>query len=74
MPVADVIAMHVADEDGVDLAEPRVVGSGDRAPGVIENSSAVRILKDHRPVELAELALLAAQRRHLDIGSERGQG
>ena len=66
--VADMVAMHVADQHGVDLTEARIVHPGDRAPGIVEDARAVRILEDHRPVEAAELALMAAQRRDLHRG------
>src|SRR6266446_5718616 len=60
--------MHVADEDDVDLTQPRIVRSGDRATSVVEYACAVRILEDQRPVLRAKLAVLTAERRHLYIG------
>ena len=76
MFVADVIAVHVADQECVDLAEPGNVGSGDGAPDIIKQAGAVRIFEDKCPVEAAELAVLAAQGRNLYIrgrGGRRGQ-
>jgi hypothetical protein len=61
MAVAQMIAMDVAQQHRVDLAQPRVVGTPHRAPGVIEDPRAVRVLQDQRPVEAAELAVMASQ-------------
>ena len=66
--IADVVAMHMADQDDVYLAQPRVARACHRAAGVVEDPRAVRVLEDHRPVLRAELARLATERRHLDIG------
>src|SRR5437868_7176815 len=66
MRIADVVAVHMREEDGVDLAEPRVAGAAHGAPRVVENARAVRILEDDRAVERAELAVVAAERRDLD--------
>src|SRR5690606_38191410 len=57
----------------VDLAEPRIVGAAHRAPGVVEDAGAVGILEDERPVERAELAVMAAERSDLHVlGQRRG--
>src|SRR5690606_38683083 len=41
-PVAHMVAVDVADENGVDLAEALVVRTRDRAADVVENARAVR--------------------------------
>src|SRR5881394_919633 len=66
MRIADVVAVHMREEDGVDLAEPRIAGAAHGAPRVVENARAVRILEDERAVEGAELPVVAAERRDLD--------
>ena len=71
--VADVVAVHVAHEDDVDLAEPRIVGAGDRAARVVEDARAVRVLEDQGAILRAELAVDAAQRRHLHGLGEGGR-
>jgi hypothetical protein len=58
--VADVVAVHVAHEDDVDLAEARVGRAGDTAAGVVQDARAVRVLEDQRAVLCAELAVEAA--------------
>jgi hypothetical protein len=70
----DVVAVHVADEDDVDLAEARIGRAGDRAARVVEDARAVRVLEDERAVLRAELAVDAAERRHLDgLGAAAGK-
>ena len=71
MRVARVVAMHVADENDVDLAQPRIGRTGDRATGVVKNARAVRILKDQRAVLRAQLAVLTAKRRHFHLGRQQ---
>ena len=68
MRVAHVVAMHVADEDDVDLTQARIVRSGDGATSVVEYACAVRILEDQRPVLRAKFAILTAEWRHLHVG------
>ena len=63
--VAGVVAVHVAHEDDVDLAQPRIARAGDGAARVVEDARAVRVLEDQRAILRAELAVDAAQRRHL---------
>ena len=68
----DVVAVHVAHEDDVDLAEPRIVRAGDRAARIVEDARAVRVLEDQRAILRAELAVDAAERRHLHgLGQRR---
>ena len=67
MPVTNMIAVHVADQDSIDLAKARVLGSRDRAARILEKPGAVRVLKHHGPVKLAEFAVVAAERRDLDL-------
>ena len=65
MFVADMIAVHMAGEHRVDMAEPGIVRAGNRAPRIVENARAVRVLEDQCPVELAELAFHQPERRNL---------
>ena len=51
VPVTDIIAMHMADQNRIDLAEAGVIG----------------IFKDHRPVEAAEFTVLAPQGRDFHV-------
>ncbi len=77
VPVAQVVAVDMAQQHAVDAPQPLVVGAAYRAPGVIEQPRAVRVLEDQRPVEAAELAGVAAQWRDLHVlgrGRRRGQG
>src|SRR3954453_20381297 len=76
MRVAHVVAVHVAHQDDVDLAEPRIVCAGDGAAGVVEDARAVRVLEDECAVLRTELAVDPPERRHLDAlrGSGKGQG
>jgi hypothetical protein len=71
MLVADMIAMHMAGQNDVDFAEAGIAGAGHRAPRIVENARAVRVLEDHRPVELAEFSLRQPERRHLDALTRR---
>jgi HD superfamily phosphohydrolase YqeK len=59
--IAEVVAMHVADEHDVDLAQARIVGAGHGAARVVEHAGAVRIFEDQGPVLRAELAVDAAR-------------
>ena len=72
--VADVVAVHVAHEDDVDLAQPRIARAGDGAARVVEDARAVRVLEDQRPILRAELAVDAAERRHLHGLGQGGEG
>ena len=75
MDVAEVIAVRVADQDGVDLAEARIIRAAHRASGVVQDARAVRILENHGAVQPTELAVVAAERRHLDDAlGRRGRG
>ena len=71
MFVADVIAMHVANQHDIDLAQSWIIGTGDGATGIVEEAGAIRIFEHQGAVKLAELALLASQRSDLYGGSER---
>ena len=68
----------MADQDGVDLAEARVGAPGHGAARIVEQPRAVGVFQDQRAVEAAELALVAAERRDLDLargpGRAGGQG
>lgn len=55
------VAVHMADQQDVDFAETRVVRTGNRPAGTIENPCSARVFEDHRPVELTELAVLEPQ-------------
>src|SRR5205085_12284531 len=63
--VADMVAVHVAEEHGVDLAESWIIRAAHRAADVVEDARAVRVLEDERPIEGAELAVVRAHRCHL---------
>jgi len=67
------VAMHMAQQHAVDLPQPFVLRPAHRAPGVIKDARAVRVLENHRPVEGAELAGMAAQGRDLDVGRMGGR-
>ena len=69
MLVTDVVAVHVADQHCVDLAQARIVRSGYRATGVVKQAGAVRILEDQGAVELAKLAFLTAEWRDFYVCS-----
>ena len=68
MFVADMVAMQVANQDYVDLAEAWIIGARHRAPGVIEDAGAVWVFEHHRPVESAEFSVMAAERRDFHPG------
>jgi hypothetical protein len=72
--VARVVAVHVGDEHDVDLAQARIVRPGDGAARVVQDTRAVRVLEDERPVLRAELAVDAAQRSHLHVGGRGPEG
>src|SRR3546814_2638967 len=61
------VAMDMAQEDEVDLAEPGIVGPENRAPGIVEDPRAVGILEQQGAVVGAELAVMGAERRDLDL-------
>lgn len=60
--------MDVAQEHRVNFSEPRVIRPSHGAARIVKNPRTVRILENHGPVELAEFAVMAAQRRNLDVG------
>ena len=68
----DVVAVHVADQDDVDLAKARIIAAGNGTSGIVENARPIWILEDHRAVLGAEFAVDAAQRRHLDVLCQGG--
>jgi hypothetical protein len=55
------VAVYMAKEHRVDLAQPRIAATAHRAPDVVENSGAVRILENQRAIEWTELPIMAAQ-------------
>ncbi len=57
--------MHMAEQHRIDGAEARIVRSGDGTTGIVENAGSVRIFENHRPVQRAEFAVMAAQRCHV---------
>ena len=61
MTNALMVAVHMADQQDVDFAETRVVRTGNRPACIPENPCSVRVLKNHRRVELTELAPLVPQ-------------
>src|SRR5438067_3992022 len=73
MRVADVVAMHMREEHGVDLAQARIAGTAYGAAGVVEDARAVRVFEDERAVEGAELAIVAAERGDLYVLGHGGE-
>ena len=64
--VAQVVAMHVADKNDVNFAQPRIARAGDRTARIVKHAGAVRVFKNKRTVLRAEFAVNAAQRCYLD--------
>ena len=77
MTVSDMIAVHMAHQHHVDLAETGVLRAGDRAAGVIQKPGAVGVFQYQRPVEAAELAVVASEWGYLHVvragGKRRGK-
>ena len=71
--VAYVVAMHMADQQRVDITEARVGCAGDRPSGVIQKARAVRVFENQRPVEFAKFPVLLAKRCDFDVGGEAGR-
>src|SRR5687767_8133901 len=71
--VADVVAVDVAEQDGVDLAEPRVIGAGEVVPDVVEDANPSRIFEQRRAIVRAQLARVRADGRDLHV-LRRGRG
>ena len=69
--VAEVVAVDVAEQHRVDVAEARIVRAAHRTPGIVEDARAVGVLEHQRAVEPAELTVVAAERGDLD--GARGQ-
>ena len=65
--VANMIAMRVAQQHDVDVAEARIVATGDGMARVVEDAHARRILEDRRTVVRAQLAGMRADRSDLDV-------
>ena len=65
--VTEVVAMDMAEQHAVDLAEPRVVRPLHGTARIVKQPRSVRILEDHSAVEDAEFALMAAERGNLDV-------
>ena len=65
--VADMVAVDMAEEHGVDLAQPRIAAAAHRASDVVKDPGAVRILENYRPVERTELAVMTAERRDFHV-------
>src|SRR5438105_5048001 len=63
--VADVIVVRVREQHHVDIAES-TVGLVDGPSRIVENAHAGRILEQQRAIVAAQLAAVAAERRHLD--------
>ena len=69
------IAVRVAQQHGVNVAEARIVATGDGMAGVVEDAHAGRILEDRRTVVRAQLAGMRADRSDLDVLRDgRGSG
>lgn len=61
--IAQVVAVDVADEHDIDAAEARVVGSGDRPPGVVQNPQPAGIFEHQGAIARAGLAFVTAEGR-----------
>ncbi len=55
--LADVVVVHVADQDDVDPAQARIVAAGHGMARVVEDARPVRVLEDQRAILRAELAV-----------------
>ena len=62
---ADVILMRVRQQDDVHVAEPRIRFVS-RLPRVVQDADTRRVFEQECPVPSAQLAGMAAKRRHLD--------
>jgi hypothetical protein len=70
MPVPYMIAMHMADQDDVYLAQARIIRTGNGSAGIIQHAGTVRIFQNHGTIEGAEFTVVTAERRNLDISGD----
>ena len=66
MCITNMVAVHMADKDDVDLAQARIVRASHSSTRIVEHTGAVWVFKNKRAVLRAELAVYAAQRSDLD--------
>ena len=67
------IVVRVTEQNDVDFAEARIVRSHHRLSRIVKDARSVRIFEDHGPVSIAELTVMAAERRDFHIRA-RGRG
>ena len=65
------VPVHMGQQHQVDGAEPRIVAAGHVVRRVVEETDAGRVLENDRAVVRAQLALVRADRRDLDVLCER---
>ncbi len=71
------VPMHVGNQNNINFAQSGIIRTGDRSAGVIENSGAIGIFKDQRPVPATELTIVASQGcdfHHVVVGGSRHSG
>ena len=61
------IAVRVADQNHMNIAQPRVCGAGYRESRIVKEADAGRILKEECPVGPAKFTRARTHRRDLDI-------
>jgi hypothetical protein len=66
-PVAHVVAVRVAQQHDMHVAEPWIRRAGDRLSGIVEDAHAGGILEDRRAVAVAQLTGVRAQRCDLHV-------
>jgi hypothetical protein len=64
------VAVYMAQQNQVDLAQPRVVGAGDIVGHVVENANAGRIFEYRRAIVRSKLSWVRAYRRDFYILSD----
>lgn len=64
--VAHMVPVHMADQHHIDPAQAGIIRAGHRAPGIVEQPGAVRVLQQKGAIESAELAVMTAQRSDFD--------
>ena len=66
--VGEVVAVHVAQQHGIDFAQAAVFSATHGAAHVVQDTGAIGIFEHQRTIERAKLTTVAAQRGHFDIG------
>src|SRR5690242_11140964 len=65
------IAVTVAEQHHVHIAQPRIVGSGERVTDIVKNANARWIFEERGAVVRAKLSRMRAQRRDFHVLRER---